>query len=328
MRAPRRCPGSCRTTFSTCSMILRAVRSAAAPRHSAHCSKQTACRARGSQFPSVRWLSPGAGLPARAASGDRKSRADFLFTSHELGPNRRAVAISAFATSCQTLAPTSATLSEDAPLRSLGLRLRPVGRGEPSSRSSFPENRTASSPERAPSMPMPAGNLDRPSWPDRNANTFCSRRSSPKSPKIQYCRAIRYSCRLRHGRAPVLDCLLLLRQELDLEGSDDCLADLVLDRKNIRKVAVEPFSPDVISRFAVDQLGSDSEPASGLADASFKNVAHPEIASNLPTSTACPFNVNAVFLAVTESAATFDRSVVMSSVMPSLNIPVRHRRSC
>ena len=74
----------------------------------------------------------------------------------------------------------------------------------------------------------------------------------------------------------------------------------------------------MIARRAVDELSRDAHTLARLAHAAFEDMTDAELPRDLRTSSDLPLNVNAVLRATTPSAETFDRSVMMSSVIPSL----------
>src|ERR1700730_860617 len=79
------------------------------------------------------------------------------------------------------------------------------------------------------------------------------------------------------GRYPS-DGLLLLRQEFDLELLDDRMRDLVLDREDVREIAIKTLPPNVCAVVAIDELASHSHACSRLAHTTF----HYESDSELP----------------------------------------------
>src|SRR5665213_822097 len=56
------------------------------------------------------------------------------------------------------------------------------------------------------------------------------------------------------ARAALLDGLLLVRKQLELQGSNNSLGYLVLQREDIRELAVVTLGPDLIVSGAIDQL--------------------------------------------------------------------------
>src|SRR5262249_55667465 len=71
---------------------------------------------------------------------------------------------------------------------------------------------------------------------------------------------------------PALDCLLLRRQQPDLQRRNDGLRDLVLQREDIVEVAVIALTPDVAVIARVDQLRRDPHTAARLAHAAFDDI--------------------------------------------------------
>ena len=68
---------------------------------------------------------------------------------------------------------------------------------------------------------------------------------------------------------------------MHLEGRDDLAGDLVLDLEDVGELAVVALRPDVAAAAAIDQLGGNPHPISGLTDAAFEDVAYPEFAAHL-----------------------------------------------
>jgi hypothetical protein len=72
-----------------------------------------------------------------------------------------------------------------------------------------------------------------------------------------------------------------LRVKVRLDGGDDPLGDVVLDREDVAQLAVVAFGPDMLAGLRVDELARDPEPLPGRPDAALEHVAHPEIARDL-----------------------------------------------
>jgi hypothetical protein len=57
---------------------------------------------------------------------------------------------------------------------------------------------------------------------------------------------------------------------LGLQPADDGFRDLVLDRKDVRHVAVEPLRPEKVAGFGLDQAGGDADTLAGEAYAALQ----------------------------------------------------------
>ncbi len=77
---------------------------------------------------------------------------------------------------------------------------------------------------------------------------------------------------LQVGRAALLDRLLFFRQQLQLQGLDDCLRNLVLQREDVVQVAVVAFGPEVVVARRLDQLRRDAHATAGAAHAALEHV--------------------------------------------------------
>src|SRR5262249_3568882 len=59
------------------------------------------------------------------------------------------------------------------------------------------------------------------------------------------------------------------------------LGNLVLHFEDIGKIAVVALGPNMVTRWCLDQLRSDTDPVASLANAAFKHIADTEIAPDL-----------------------------------------------
>src|SRR5689334_10420070 len=66
-----------------------------------------------------------------------------------------------------------------------------------------------------------------------------------------------------------------------LDGCDNASRYAVLQFKDIEKLSIELVGPNVRAGLALDELPSDSHPASRLANAAFEDVPHPQLAPHL-----------------------------------------------
>jgi hypothetical protein len=73
----------------------------------------------------------------------------------------------------------------------------------------------------------------------------------------------------------------LLRQQLHLEGIDDAVGDLVLEREDVVQAAVVAIGPEMPAAAAVDQLDGDAHAVPGLAHAALEDMADAERARRL-----------------------------------------------
>src|SRR5271165_6735763 len=69
--------------------------------------------------------------------------------------------------------------------------------------------------------------------------------------------------------------------ELRFNRADDAARYLVLQLEDVVEHAVEAVCPDVSPSRRVDQLAGNAHTVTGLADASFEHIAHPEFTSDL-----------------------------------------------
>ena len=69
--------------------------------------------------------------------------------------------------------------------------------------------------------------------------------------------------------------------ELRLDGSDDVLSDLVLDREDVGEGAVVALDPDVRSTCRIDELAGDPQSLACLANPSPQNITNSELAPDL-----------------------------------------------
>jgi hypothetical protein len=83
------------------------------------------------------------------------------------------------------------------------------------------------------------------------------------------------------GGSALLDRFLLLGQQLEPQGRNDLLGDLILDRENVGEVAIVALGPEMVAGRSVDQLGGDPNAVAGLAHAAFQHVADAEFARDL-----------------------------------------------
>jgi hypothetical protein len=68
---------------------------------------------------------------------------------------------------------------------------------------------------------------------------------------------------------------------IGLDGCDNAGRYTVLQIKDIEKLSIELVGPNMLAGLALDELPSDSHPASRLANAAFEDVAHPQVAPHL-----------------------------------------------
>src|SRR5207245_10209930 len=107
----------------------------------------------------------------------------------------------------------------------------------------------------------------------------------------------------------------------------DADRDLVLQVEHIFERTVEAVRPKMRSVRRVDQLGGDAHVTPRFAHRAFEDVAHPSSRPTCFTSTGWPLYVKLELRAMATSHLIRDSAVMISSTMPSTNIPVRDRRS-
>ena len=73
----------------------------------------------------------------------------------------------------------------------------------------------------------------------------------------------------------------LRSDQLDAERVRDPARDLVLQREQIARVAVEPFSPEMRIGVGVDQLGVHADLVARPAHAAFEYIAHRQFVAYL-----------------------------------------------
>ena len=78
----------------------------------------------------------------------------------------------------------------------------------------------------------------------------------------------------------------------------------------------------------IDELSADADAITSATDAAFKNVAHAGSRPTCRKSGDLPLYWKLEFRAMTNSSEKRDKSVMMSSVMPSLKYSWPGRRSC
>src|SRR5204863_2456890 len=86
---------------------------------------------------------------------------------------------------------------------------------------------------------------------------------------------------LEHTRWRPADTNLLSLGDLDGQGSDDLLCDLVLQDEDVAHFAVVALGPDVIPRSRVHQLSGDPHSMTRTLDAAFQDIPHTEVTAHL-----------------------------------------------
>jgi hypothetical protein len=69
--------------------------------------------------------------------------------------------------------------------------------------------------------------------------------------------------------------------QLNVERSRDAACNLVLQREEIPRVAIEPLGPQMRIGCGVNQLGVDADPVARPPDASFHHITHTQLAADL-----------------------------------------------
>ena len=76
------------------------------------------------------------------------------------------------------------------------------------------------------------------------------------------------------------DAGLLALDELELERSNHVRGDLVLEREDVAKLAVEAHRPKLLAADRLDELGGDAHPAADFALAPLEHVAYVQLAAD------------------------------------------------
>ena len=70
-------------------------------------------------------------------------------------------------------------------------------------------------------------------------------------------------------------------QQLGLNCGHNFLGDLVLQRKDVRQIAIVMVGPQVLTGRSVDQLGGDAYAVAALANAALQDIAHAQVGPDL-----------------------------------------------
>ena len=147
-------------------------------------------------------------------------------------------------------------------------------------------------------------------WPARPTRGCRERAARARAARLRRPRR----CACRAGAAAALRLC-----QLDRERADDLLHHLVLGREDVGEFAIEPLGPEMPAVGGIDELRRDAHAVAGLADAALEHKAHAEVAPDLlhlrPTG---PCRRSDELRAITNRPEIFERSVIRSSVMPSL----------
>src|ERR1700748_1341420 len=118
--------------------------------------------------------------------------------------------------------------------------------------------------------------------------------------------------------AVLLDRLFLFRKKPHLQRVDNGVRNLILNGKNVVQITVEALGPDMTVIGTIDQLRGNAHATGSFANAAFQHMAHIELAGNLSHIHGLPLKVNAVLRDTTCNAETLLKSVMISSLIPSL----------
>ena len=97
----------------------------------------------------------------------------------------------------------------------------------------------------------------------------------------------------------------------------DVPRDLVLHREDVLQIAIVSLGPEMITVGHVDELGGDSQPVPGFADASLHDGRHVELLAHLADVLFFPLKANADEREATCSASIFVSALMISSAIPS-----------
>ena len=105
---------------------------------------------------------------------------------------------------------------------------------------------------------------------------------------------------------------------MDLQSGDDRTGDLVLDGEDVLEVAVEALRPKMKAAGRIDQLGIDPDAIGHPPDAAFEHITYLQVLRDLPGRRRPSLVLEGRVARVTDKAESWDRSVIRSSVKPSL----------
>lgn len=105
--------------------------------------------------------------------------------------------------------------------------------------------------------------------------------------------------------------------QLRLQRLDDACRDRVLDREDVRQIAVEAVGPDRLAVLDVHDLGSHPELAAGGTDAALEQVPDAHVFAICPRSTIVARAWKVEVRGATRSPSTRASAVRISSAMPS-----------
>src|SRR5690349_3754221 len=74
----------------------------------------------------------------------------------------------------------------------------------------------------------------------------------------------------------------LRRNQFDAERVREPACDLVLQREEVPRVAIEALRPQMRIALSIDQLSVYADPVTGPPDATFHYIAHTQLTANLP----------------------------------------------
>jgi tetratricopeptide (TPR) repeat protein len=101
--------------------------------------------------------------------------------------------------------------------------------------------------------------------------------------------------------------------------------DFVLQGKQVARVTVKPFRPQVRVGLGINELCGDADLLARSLNTSFQHIANAQLAAYLLRVDRLVLIVNALLRDITSMSEIRDRSVVRSSVTPSANIAAQGR---
>ena len=104
---------------------------------------------------------------------------------------------------------------------------------------------------------------------------------------------------------------------MKLELTHDRMGDFVLYGKDVGQIPVVPRGPQMAARGSVNQLTSDADTLPGLAHTALQKISHSKFFRRLFKAHRLSFVVKDEFRPTTKRLDIWERSVMMSSVIPS-----------
>jgi hypothetical protein len=95
------------------------------------------------------------------------------------------------------------------------------------------------------------------------------------------------------------------------------VGDLILNSENIVKFAIVPIGPDVVTALGTDELYSNAQAITHLANTTLEYVTHIKFTPYLPYVNCLPLVKKDELRDMTTRLGIFERAVIISSDIPS-----------